>query len=89
MPTLTALARRDIQKAAVEFKEFQYVNEQFQKLSKCMETIRTVAEDRLKAAQLRIGITSLPNELLTLILHLTIQCEDTPTPDSSPLRRSS
>ncbi len=64
-----------MRRAAVEFSEFSSINEQFHKLSKCMESIRLVAEQRLKTAQLRTGLASLPNEILTSVLCLASQCE--------------
>lgn len=42
-----------------------------------MAAISIVAERRLKAAQLRSGLASLPNELLTSILYLASQREET------------
>lgn len=66
----------DIRRVAAELKDFKHMDEQFQKLSNCIKAIRITAEQRLKAARLRIGIASLPDELLANIFHFVTQEED-------------
>ncbi|KLO18985.1 hypothetical protein SCHPADRAFT_924825 [Schizopora paradoxa] len=66
----------DIRLAKEKLKNFKRISDQFQKLSKCMEATCAVAEERLKAAQLRIGVASLPNELLANILSLAISSHE-------------
>ncbi|KLO18959.1 hypothetical protein SCHPADRAFT_94984 [Schizopora paradoxa] len=66
----------------LQIKEFKHISDQFQKLAKCMEATCAVAERRWEAAQIRIGLASLPNELLSNILSLASTVHET-NPSSS------
>ncbi len=69
----------DVRLAMESMSEIESINEQFQKLSKCMAFVREEADRRMKSVQLRFGFASLPDEILSLVLSYASQCETTGT----------
>ncbi len=65
----------DVRLAMESMSEIESINEQFQKLSKCMAFVREEADRRMKSVQLRFGFASLPDEILSLVLSYASQCE--------------
>ncbi|KLO18980.1 hypothetical protein SCHPADRAFT_899317 [Schizopora paradoxa] len=70
-----ASEKSDIQKGVDFLSETVVLKRQFQLLAECLSFVQEESERRLNSALLRIGVASLPDEILSVIFAFASQCE--------------